>query len=125
MRFSSLTFFPVWIQSRISCASAVDYEVLEEFHEGIIALSACLAGAIPSFLRRGLYEEAKEEAEKLRGIFGKDNPPPAEKPRPWRHINLTTNDRINASLFRRAVKVNYPVHHAMVGYCQTIHAQQD
>ena len=51
----------------------VDYEVLEEFHEGIIALSACLAGAIPSFLRRGLYEEAKEEAEKLRGIFGGDN----------------------------------------------------
>lgn len=51
----------------------VDYEVLEEFHEGIIALSACLAGAIPSFLRRGLYEEAKEEAEKLCGIFGRDN----------------------------------------------------
>lgn len=51
----------------------VDYEVLEEFHEGIIALSACLAGSIPSFLRRGLYEEAKAEAEKLRGIFGEDN----------------------------------------------------
>lgn len=51
----------------------VDYEVLEEFHEGIIALSACLAGAIPSFLRRGLYEEAKAEAEKLRGIFGENN----------------------------------------------------
>ena len=51
----------------------VDYEVLEEFHEGIIALSACLAGTIPSFLRRGLYEEAKEEAEKLEGIFGKGN----------------------------------------------------
>lgn len=51
----------------------VDYEVLEEFHEGIIALSACLAGAIPSFLRRGLYEEAKAEAEKLRQIFGENN----------------------------------------------------
>ena len=51
----------------------VDYEVLAEFHEGIIALSACLAGAIPSFLRRGLYEEAKAEAEKLRSIFGENN----------------------------------------------------
>lgn len=51
----------------------VDYEVLQEFHEGIIALSACLAGSIPSFLRRGLYEEAKAEAEKLRDIFGENN----------------------------------------------------
>lgn len=51
----------------------VDYDVLQEYHEGIIALSACLAGAIPSFLRRGLYDEAKEEAEKLRGIFGENN----------------------------------------------------
>lgn len=51
----------------------VDYEVLEQFHEGIIALSACLAGAVPSLLRRELYEEAKEEAKKLQHIFGKDN----------------------------------------------------
>ncbi|MBO5485370.1 MAG: DNA polymerase III subunit alpha [Eubacterium sp.] len=51
----------------------VDYEVLEEFHEGIIALSACLAGAVPWLLRRGLYEEAKEEALKLQGIFGEGN----------------------------------------------------
>lgn len=51
----------------------VDYEVLEEFHEGIIALSACLAGAVPWLLRRGLYEEAKAEALKLQGIFGEGN----------------------------------------------------
>jgi len=51
----------------------VDYEVLQEYHEGIIALSACLAGAVPSFLRRGLYEEAKEEAKKLQDIFGEGN----------------------------------------------------
>lgn len=51
----------------------VDYEVLEQFHEGVIALSACLAGAVPSFLRRGLYEEAKEEAQKLQQIFGEGN----------------------------------------------------
>ena len=51
----------------------VDYDVLEKYHEGIIALSACLAGSIPSFLRRGLYEEAKQEAYRLQGIFGENN----------------------------------------------------
>ncbi len=51
----------------------VDYEVLEQFHEGIIALSACLAGAVPWLLRRGLYEEAKAEALKLQEIFGRGN----------------------------------------------------
>ncbi len=51
----------------------VDYEVLREYHAGIIALSACLAGAVPSLLRRGLYEEAKEEALKLQEIFGEGN----------------------------------------------------
>ena len=51
----------------------VDYEVLKEYHEGIIALSACLAGAVASQLRRGFYEEAKREALKLRDIFGEDN----------------------------------------------------
>ena len=51
----------------------VDYEVLEMFHEGIIALSACLAGAVASRLAKGLYEEAKEEALRLQKVFGKGN----------------------------------------------------
>ena len=51
----------------------VDYDVLEKYHEGIIALSACLAGSIPSFLCRGLYDEAKQEAYRLQGIFGENN----------------------------------------------------
>ena len=36
----------------------VDDEVLRTYHEGIIALSACLAGEIPRYLSRGMYEEA-------------------------------------------------------------------
>ena len=40
----------------------VDEEVLREYHEGIIALSACLAGEIPRLLEKGLYEEAKAAA---------------------------------------------------------------
>ena len=51
----------------------VDYEVLERYHEGIIALSACLAGAVATRLRRGLYDEAKEEALRLYHIFGDDH----------------------------------------------------
>lgn len=51
----------------------VDYEILKMYHEGIIALSACLAGEIAMKLRRGFYEEAKKSALNLRDIFGKDN----------------------------------------------------
>lgn len=51
----------------------VDYEVLEQYHEGIIALSACLAGIVQVNLRRGMYEEAKKEALRLRDIFGENN----------------------------------------------------
>ena len=50
----------------------VDYEVLEKYHEGIIALSACLAGTVATNLRRGLYEQAKKEALRLAAIFGPD-----------------------------------------------------
>ena len=51
----------------------VDYEVLEKYHEGIIALSACLAGIVASHLRKGLYEEAKKEALKLQNMFGEEH----------------------------------------------------
>ncbi len=49
----------------------VDHEVLAEYHE--IALSACLAGEVPSLLRKGFYEEAKKSALTLSEIFGKDH----------------------------------------------------
>ena len=51
----------------------VDYEILSAYHEGIIALSACLAGEVQRFLERGMYEEAKRSALKYEGIFGKGN----------------------------------------------------
>lgn len=51
----------------------VDYELLTEFHEGIIATSACLAGIVATKLRNGLYDEAKEEALRLRDVFGDGN----------------------------------------------------
>ncbi|MBQ8279035.1 MAG: DNA polymerase III subunit alpha [Roseburia sp.] len=51
----------------------VDMEVLETYHEGIIALSACLAGEVQRYLVRGMYEEAKEVAYKYERCFGKGN----------------------------------------------------
>jgi len=51
----------------------VDYELLSEFHEGIIACSACLAGIVPRHLAAGEYDEAKAAALKLQDIFGENN----------------------------------------------------
>ncbi len=51
----------------------VDMEILEQYSEGIIALSACLAGEVQRYLVRGLYQEAKEAALKYEKIFGKGN----------------------------------------------------
>ena len=51
----------------------VDLEVLREYHEGIIALSACLAGEVQRNLVRGFYEEAREAALRYEEIFGKGN----------------------------------------------------
>ena len=51
----------------------VDMEVLEQYHEGLIALSACLAGEVPRYIQKGLVDEAKKVALKYQNIFGKDN----------------------------------------------------
>ena len=51
----------------------VDYEVLTTYHEGIIALSACLAGEVQRNLERGVYEDAKKSALRYEEIFGKGN----------------------------------------------------
>ena len=51
----------------------VDKEILQQYHEGIIALSACLAGEIPRYLVRGMYDEGKKIALQYQEIFGKGN----------------------------------------------------
>lgn len=51
----------------------VDYEVLTEYHEGIIALSACLAGEVQRYLARGMYEMGMKAAKRYENIFGKGN----------------------------------------------------
>ncbi len=51
----------------------VDIDLLREHSEGLIALSACLAGRVPSLLLKGEYKEAVEAASELADIFGRDN----------------------------------------------------
>ncbi len=51
----------------------VDYEVLEKYHEGIIALIACLAGEVSNNILKGFYAEAKDAALRLQKIFGENN----------------------------------------------------
>jgi len=51
----------------------VDMEILNQYHEGIIALSACLAGEVQRYIQKGLIEEAKKSARKYEACFGKGN----------------------------------------------------
>ena len=51
----------------------VDMEILNQYHEGIIALSACLAGEVQRYLVRGMYEEAKQVAYRYQECFGEGN----------------------------------------------------
>lgn len=51
----------------------VDMEVLNRYHEGIIALSACLAGEVQRYIVKGLTDEARKSARKYEACFGKGN----------------------------------------------------
>ena len=51
----------------------VDMEILQQYHEGIIALSACLAGEVQRYITKGLVDEAKKVAKRYEDCFGKGN----------------------------------------------------
>ena len=51
----------------------IDMEVLNQYHEGIIALSACLAGEVQRYISKRLPEEARKAAKKYEACFGKGN----------------------------------------------------
>lgn len=51
----------------------VDYETLSKYSEGLICLTACLAGEVPQSLKNGQYNEAKLKALNLKSIFGDNN----------------------------------------------------
>ena len=51
----------------------MDYDMLREHHEGLIALSACLSGDLPKLLEQGRYDDAEAHVRMMQDIFGKDN----------------------------------------------------
>ncbi len=51
----------------------VDMELLQQYHEGIIALSACLQGEVAKYIQKGLIDEAKKAALRYRDCFGENN----------------------------------------------------
>jgi len=51
----------------------VDFDILKQCSEGLIVLSACIAGEVPKNILAGNYEKAKETAQKYIDVFGKDN----------------------------------------------------
>ncbi len=82
----------------------VDLEVLEEFHEGIIASSACLAGEVAKDLLAGEYMEARKAALKYREIFGEDN-----FFLELQDHGLAEQKKVNASLLRLSQETGIPL----------------
>lgn len=50
----------------------IDWEILEQYHEGLICTSACLAGVIPSLINDNQYDKALEQAARFQKLFGED-----------------------------------------------------
>ncbi len=50
----------------------IDWELLEKYHEGLICQTACLKGFVPQLLSQGKFDEAYEQAKRLKDIFGDD-----------------------------------------------------
>ena len=50
----------------------ISYDLIKKHHEGVICLSACLAGRIPRYLMQGDYDSAKQFAKEMKDVFGED-----------------------------------------------------
>ena len=82
----------------------VDLEVLREYHEGVIALSACLAGEIPKYLAQGFYDEACKAAKRFVEIFGEDN-----FFLELQDHGISTQKYVNQQLVRMSRELNIPL----------------
>lgn len=82
----------------------IDMEVLEKYHEGLIATSACLAGDIQSYLMEDQYEEAKQLALKLSRIMGANN-----FFLELQDHGLAEQAKVNMQLLRLSKEINIPL----------------
>ena len=82
----------------------VDIEILEKYHEGLIALSACLAGEIPRALVRNNYDEAKKSALRYKEIFGENH-----FFLELQNHGIDEEERINPYIIRLSEECNIPL----------------
>lgn len=82
----------------------VDFELLEKYHEGIIATSACLGGEIPELILQNQTTEAEKVIKHYLEIFEKDFYFELQ-----RHPNLEEQDRVNAELIKLSRKFGVPL----------------
>lgn len=82
----------------------VDFEILEKYHEGLIVLSGCLNGEIPSLILNNQPQEAEKILEKYLTIFGKDFYLELQ-----RHPNVNELDKVNTELIKHSRKHGVPL----------------
>ena len=82
----------------------VDFELLEKYHEGLIAFSGCMNGEIPSLILDEQHKEAEKVLEKYLNIFGKDFYIEIQ-----RHPNIDRLDGLNRDLIKLARKHGVPL----------------
>ncbi len=82
----------------------IDFEILEKYHEGIIALSGCLSGEIPSLLKQDQMTQAEKVLQKYLDIFGKDFYLEIQ-----RHPNMPELDKVNKDLLTLSRKFGVPI----------------
>ena len=81
----------------------VDWELIEKYHEGLIALSACLSGEVPKRLLAGDYADAKQKALQYKSLFGRDYYLELQ------YHGLPEQKRINPSIIKIAREADIPL----------------
>lgn len=82
----------------------VDFELLEKFHEGVIALSGCLSAEVPSLIQDNQLKEAEQKLKKYIEIFGDDFYIELQ-----RHPNMDVLDEVNKDLIKLSRKYGIPL----------------
>jgi len=83
----------------------IDEEILSQYHKGLIVLSGCLQGKIPSLIQGNHLEEAKKTALKYKEVFGKDN----FYLELQHHPHLPNQEKVNKALLKFSQELDIPI----------------
>jgi len=83
----------------------IDWEVLQQYHEGLIACTACIGGEIPTLIRSGNLEQARKRALEYNELFGQDN----FYFEIQHHPDLEGQDMVNKELIKMSRELNIPI----------------